>query len=138
MPYSYLNKAIPNLVILLKYFFLLAITIVFSRNGLTQNKPVKFSKEELRSPVNQVFQFMVSDTCTAWADHSKTNAKLYLWVPENCKKLRGLVIMCSNVPEHMLVGHAAIRKACKSNDIGIIWGTPSFMNFRKLFGMANL
>ncbi|MEI7503304.1 MAG: hypothetical protein WCJ61_08460, partial [Paludibacter sp.] len=84
-----------------------------------------------RSPVNQVFQFMQSGTCTAWADSSKTNATLYLWIPESCKKLRGLVIMCSNVPEQMLVGHAAIRKACEANDLGIIWSTPSFMNFRK-------
>ncbi len=89
------------------------------------------TSESKRSPVNQVFQFMQSGTCTAWADSSKTNATLYLWIPENCKKLRGLVIMCSNVPEHMLVGHAAIRKACEANDLGIIWSTPSFMNIRK-------
>jgi hypothetical protein len=87
--------------------------------------------ESCRTPENQVFQFMQSGTCTAWADSSRTNATLYLWIPENCKKLRGLVIMCTNVPEHMLVGHAAIRKACETNDLGIIWSTPSFMNFRK-------
>ncbi|MEI8086732.1 MAG: hypothetical protein WCG93_11010, partial [Paludibacter sp.] len=87
--------------------------------------------ESKRSPVNQVFQFMQSGTCTAWADSSKTNATLYLWIPESCKKLRGLVIMCTNVPEQMLVGHAAIRKTCEANDLGIIWSTPSFMNFRK-------
>ena len=87
--------------------------------------------ESKRSHVNQVFQFMQSGTCTYWADSSKTNATLYLWIPENSKKLRGLVIMCSNVPEHMLVGHAAIRKACEANDLGIIWSTPTFMNFRK-------
>ena len=87
--------------------------------------------ESKRSPVNQVFQFMQTGTCTAWADSSKTNATLYLWIPENCRKLRGLLIMCTNVPEHMLVGHAAIRKACEDNDMGIIWSTPTFMNFRK-------
>lgn len=89
------------------------------------------SKEAMRSPVNQVFQFMVSGTCNAWADSSTTNAKLYLWIPEKCKKIRGLLILCTNVPEQMLVGHAAIRKACEANDLGIIWSTPSFMNFRK-------
>ena len=89
------------------------------------------SPEEMRSPENEVFQFMQSGTCTAWADSSKTNATLYLWIPENCKKLRGLVIMCTNVPEHMLVGHPAIRKACEANALGIIWSTPTFMNFKK-------
>jgi len=87
--------------------------------------------ESKRSSQNQVFQFMQSGTCTTWADSSKTNATLYLWIPENCRKLRGLVIMCTNVPEHMLVGHSAIRKACEANDLGIIWSTPTFMNFRK-------
>ncbi len=131
MQHFYLCKGVPKFVRVWKYFFLYTITIFFSRYVLAQNKSQHLSKEEQRSPVNQVFQFMVSDTCTAWTDNSKTNAKLYLWIPEKCKKLRGLVIMCSNVPEHMLVGHAAIRKACKLNDLGIIWGTPSFMNFRK-------
>ena len=89
------------------------------------------TKESMRSPENQVFQFMQSGTCTAWSDSSKTNATLYLWIPENCKKLRGLLVLCSNVPEHMLVGHSAIRKACEANNLGIIWSTPTFMNFRK-------
>ena len=90
-----------------------------------------YATETERSPENQVFQFAQSGTCTAWPDGSKTNATLYLWIPEKCKQLRGLVIMCTNVPEHMLVGHPAIRQACVANNLGIIWSTPSFMNFRK-------
>lgn len=112
-----------------KYYFLLSLAFVLGMSVEAQKK--QENKEVLRSPVNQVFQFMYSGTCTTWADSSKTNATLYLWIPENCKKLRGLIILCTNVPEQMLVGHAAIRKACKSNDLGIIWSTPSFMNFRK-------
>ena len=98
----------------------------------TAQKNIKpTTPEEMRSQENQVFQFMQSGTCTAWSDSSKTNATLYLWVPENCKQLRGLVIMCNNVPEHMLVGHPSIRKVCAENNLGIIWSTPSFMNFKK-------
>ena len=84
-----------------------------------------------QTPVNQVFQFMQSGNCKSWSDSSKTDATLYLWIPENCRKVRGLLIMCSNVPEHRLVGHSAIRKVCESNDLGIVWGVPTFMNFRK-------
>ena len=84
-----------------------------------------------QTPVNQVFQYMQSGTCKTWADSSKTEASLYLWIPENCRKVRGLLIICANVPEHRLVGHSAIRKVCEANDLGIIWGVPSFMNFRK-------
>ena len=83
------------------------------------------------TPVNQVFQFMQAGTCTAWSDGQPTKATSYLWIPEACTRLRGLVIMCANVPEHRLVGHEKIRKACTDNDLGIVWSTPSFMNFKR-------
>jgi len=84
-----------------------------------------------RSPENQVFQFMQSSICTNWSDGSSSKASAYLWIPENCKKVRGLLILCANVPEHRLVGHPVIRAACAANDLGIVWCMPSFMNFRK-------
>lgn len=85
----------------------------------------------LPSPVNQVFQFAYSGNCTAWSDGSKNSSTAYLWIPENCAKLRGLLVLGTNVPEHMLVGHPAIREACAKNDLGIVWCTPTFMNFAK-------
>ena len=85
----------------------------------------------LPSPENQVFQFMQSGVCTKWTDGSSNKASAYLWIPENCKKVRGLLILCANVPEHRLVGHPAIREVCAKNDLGIVWCVPSFMNFRK-------
>jgi hypothetical protein len=87
--------------------------------------------EPLRSPVNQVFQFAQSGACAAWTDGSTNTATAYLWLPESCRRVRGLLILCANVPEHRLVGHPAIRSACAAHDLGIVWCTPSFMNFRK-------
>lgn len=113
------------------FFFLSCIILTTGFSENFSNQLAAETPESLHSPENQVFQFMQSGTCTAWADSSKTKATLYLWIPENCRKLRGLVIMCTNVPEHMLVGHTAIRNTCAANDLGIIWSTPSFMNFRK-------
>jgi len=111
----------------MKKYCILTITALYCFiNYISAQTP-----ESLRSPQNQVFQFMQSATCTEWADSSKTNATAYLWIPEQCTRLKGLLIMCTNVPEHMLVGHAAIRKVCADNNLGIIWSTPSFMNFRK-------
>lgn len=86
--------------------------------------------ETLHSPVNQVFQFSQSGDFSSWADGSKTSATAYLWIPEDCKKLRGLLILCANVPEHMLVGHPAIRAVCAANDLGIVWCARSFFNFK--------
>jgi hypothetical protein len=85
----------------------------------------------MRSPENQVFQFMQSGVCTNWADGSKNQSSAYLWIPEDCKIIRGLLILCANVPEHRLVGHPAIREVCAKNDLGIVWCVPSFMNFSK-------
>jgi hypothetical protein len=83
------------------------------------------------TPDNQVFQFVQSGTCTAWSDGSTNNAKAYLWIPEACERLRGLLILCANVPEHRLVSHPAIRKVCSKNNLGIVWCPQSFMNFAR-------
>lgn len=110
-----------------KIIFNLAIMSVMLLGGVK----VLGDSESMRSPENQVFQYMFSDTCTLWPNGVKTDATVYLWIPEECKKLRGLVIMATNVPEHMLVGHPAIRKACADNDLGLIWSVPSFWSFRR-------
>lgn len=86
---------------------------------------------EAGTPENQVFQFMHSGVCTGWSDGSSNKATAYLWIPERCQRVRGLLILCANVPEHRLVGHPAIRDVCAANDLGIVWSVPSFMNFRK-------
>ena len=96
--------------------------------------------EELRSPTNIVFQFKQEGEFSGWPDGSKTTARAYLWVPEDCRKLRGIIVLCANVPEMMLAGHEQIRKVCRENDLGIVWCPQSFMNFKR-FGpdkkMAN-
>ena len=85
--------------------------------------------ESLRSPANQVFQFMQSGTST-WSNGKTTTATGYLWIPEKCQRLRGLVVLGVTVPEHMLAGHPAIRKACEAHDLGLLFATPSFLNDR--------
>ena len=96
-----------------------------------QAAPSTVTQEAMRSPVNKVFQFTQSGDFTGWADGSKTSARSYLWIPEECKKLKGLLILCANVPEQMLAGHEAMRKACAENDLGIVWCPGSFYNFKK-------
>lgn len=89
-------------------------------------------------PDNQVFQFAVSATCTAWRDGSRTSATAYLWVPEACRRLRGLLILCANVPEHRLVGHPALRDVCRARDLGLVWCPQSFMNFSQKPGQPKM
>ena len=89
------------------------------------------SPEELRSPTNVVFHFKQEGEFSGWPDGSKTTARAYLWVPEECKKLRGILVLCANVPEMMLAGHPEIRKVCRENDLGIVWCPQTFFNFKR-------
>jgi hypothetical protein len=84
-----------------------------------------------RSPENQVFQWAVTATNEDWPEESRNTSTAHLWIPENCAKLRGLLILGANVPEHMLVGHPSIREACARQGLGIVWAVPTFWNFRK-------
>jgi hypothetical protein len=93
--------------------------------------PASALAAERRSPENQVFQFMQRGTLEyAAGDVVRTTA--YLWIPENCERLRGLLILGENVTEHGLVGHPAIRGACESSDLGIVWCSPRFMSVKTL------
>ena len=65
--------------------------------------------EEMRSPVNQVFQFKVELTETGWEKGKDIETITYLWIPEDCEKVKGLLVLCRNAPEHILVGHEKVR-----------------------------
>ena len=98
--------------------FAVAMALVLYATGAlyAADKPAAW----VRAPVNEVFQFMAPDP--------NTKAKGYLWIPETCKRVRGIVVLCPNVPEQMISAHPVIRDACRRNDLGIVWGNPSFMD----------
>ncbi len=79
-----------------------------------------------RSPENQVFQFMTRQSF-AWGGGQTQNATAYLWIPPTCERVRGVVVMGRNVPEHWLVGHPAIRKACEDSGLALLWCCPSLL-----------
>jgi hypothetical protein len=89
------------------------------------------SKAADPSPVNQVFQWSVSGESAPWPDGTKARGTLYLWVPESCRKVRGVLVLATNVPEHRLVGDSAIRRVCVENDLALVWGVPTFWRFGK-------
>jgi hypothetical protein len=92
---------------------------------------VPMAKGQVRSPENQVFQFMHRGTLE-YAPGDEVTTVAYLWIPGKCTRLRGLLIMGENVTEHGLVGHPAIRAACETSDLGIVWCTPRFMSVKTL------
>ncbi len=92
--------------------------------------PAKEPAPKAQSPENQVFQFLYTSTRSDWLDGATTSATAYLWIPEHCSHLRGLLVMGTNVPEHMLAGNAEIRAVAAANDLGIVWSSPSFWYYK--------
>lgn len=84
-----------------------------------------------RSPENQVFQFMTTATFTPQGKPglSSVTADAYLWIPPTCQRVRGVVVMAQNVPEHWLVGHPAIRAACTDCNLALLFTCRSFLMF---------
>lgn len=80
------------------------------------------------TPVNQVFQFQSSGSYVTALSGEVRRATCYLWIPETTTRLRGLLVLGANVPEHRLVGHELIRRMCAANDLAILWSTPSFLH----------
>jgi hypothetical protein len=79
------------------------------------------SPEDTISAANHVYQFVQTGTCSAWENGSMSSGRAYLWIPDHCKKLRGLLVLSPNVPEQKLAGDPGIRAACEANDLGIVF-----------------
>ena len=46
--------------------------------------------------------------------------RMLLWIPENCKRIRGLIWAADNLSESNIVESTALRKVCEEERIGII------------------
>jgi hypothetical protein len=63
------------------------------------------------SPVNHVYQY------SAKAEGNEA----YLWIPPDCKYVRGVIIAMSNMLERKWLESAIIRKTASKEGLGIIW-----------------
>lgn len=99
---------------IVSYFLL---TALFAFNLQLTSAPSLVSTAPVRTPRNQVYQFMTQ---------GPGNVEGFLWIPENCTKLRGLLIFSQNVPEVLIAGNSAIRKACADNNLGIFYSAAGF------------
>lgn len=73
--------------------------------------------DEVRSPRNQLYQFSARGPGEITA---------YLWIPEQCRQVRGVLVFAQNVPEGLIAGHPLIRKACAENDLAIVYTSTGF------------
>ncbi len=59
---------------------------------------------------------------------SKSHPRAFLWIPEQCKHVRAVVIAPQNMQEEQLFNHPAFRKQLAELDFAIVWVAPPFGN----------
>lgn len=62
------------------------------------------------------------------SDETNNNSEAFLWIPENCDEVKGVVFGQHNMCEETIFEHPAFRKAMSELDFAIIWVTP-IINF---------
>lgn len=71
---------------------------------------------------------------------SETNQhpQAFLWIPENCEQVRGVIIGQHNMSEENIFDHPVFRKTMAEQGIAIVWVTPAIdmvFNFNKGSGL---
>lgn len=64
---------------------------------------------------------------------NQESSRAYLWVPENCKKIRAFIFAQNNMEEQSILEDADFRKAMARLDIAEVWVSPAydlFFNFQ--------
>ena len=70
--------------------------------------------------------------------NGEEDRRVYLWIPEDCKRLRGLVLVMRNLNEPGIIGNPAVREACRQERIGIVYvGGWSRSPFNSDWGWPN-
>jgi len=98
----------------------------------------KYLLEEKYSPDNHEYQYVTHQKFTPKPDDGKTYSTVYsddyLWIPPNCKRVRGILVFAQNVPEEWLAGLTVIREACKESNMAIMFGCRSQRLMSSLLG----
>ncbi len=93
-----------NLVLSI-YFILLSITSLFAQGNIYQ----------WSVPVSGLI-----------SNETKEQPKAFLWIPENCKQVRAVVLGQHNMTEETIFEHPKFRKEMAKLGIAIVWVTPGF------------
>ena len=56
-----------------------------------------------------------------WSIPQEPGRRAYLWIPEKCQRIRGLVVDMNNLTESAIIENAAVRGACAQERVGILW-----------------
>lgn len=72
-----------------------------------------------------MYQFSVSLTGYISPETNKA-PNAYLWIPDNCKRVRAVMFAQQNMTEEMLYKMPSFQKRMKEMDIALLWVAPAF------------
>jgi hypothetical protein len=84
---------------------------------LSSSPTLAAEKWEDPNPQSDVWQYSVPMGTDS--DH-----RAYLWIPQQCKHVRGVLIGAQNMQEEPFFQDALIRKTCAECGLGIVWFSP--------------
>ncbi|UAY56031.1 hypothetical protein [Arachidicoccus terrestris] len=73
--------------------------------------------------MNAVWQWSVA--VDGHLDHN-TNSRAFLWIPENCEKIRGFILAQNNMEEEMILENPVFRRAMADLGFAEVWVSPFF------------
>ena len=56
-----------------------------------------------------------------WSISQESGRRAYLWIPEKCQRIRGLVVDMNNLTESAIIENPTVRNACAQERVGILW-----------------
>lgn len=74
---------------------------------------------------SQVWQWSVAVDSVV-SDETKDHPTAFLWIPENCKQVLGVVVGQHNMIEQGIFEHPVFRKAMSEIGFAIVWVSPMF------------
>ena len=92
-----------------------------------KNTPILLTFFIFANNVNaSVWQWSVETSYLS--NETNKNSEAFLWIPENCNQVKGIVFGQHNMCEETLFEHPAFRQTMSELGIGIVWVTP-IINF---------
>jgi hypothetical protein len=99
------------------------------RKPLTSILLIALSLLFWKNTLAQVWQWSVS-VDNVISEETKDHPQAFLWIPENCKQVRGVVVGQHNMIEEGIFEDPYFRKAMHEIGFGIVWVSPMFnINF---------
>ena len=71
----------------------------------------------------QIWQWSVAVDSVV-SGETKNHPQAYLWIPENCKQVKGLVFAQHNMVEEGMLEHPIFRKTMTGLGFAEVWVTP--------------